>query len=378
MFGFLKNKLKEAISKFSKKAEEEVKVEETIETKQETKEEITEIRKEKKKAEEKKKDFFDIFKRKEEPQIKDKEGQKKEFKEQKEEVKGFFSKLTEKLTTKKISEEKFEELFYDLEIALLENNVALEVIDKIKEDLKMDLVNVPLKGKIEDIIKNSLKNSLEDLLKESNFDLIQEIKNKKEKPYIILFVGINGNGKTTTLSKIAKLCQDNKFSVVFGAADSFRSGAVEQLEEWGKRLNAKVVKNKYGSDPASICFDTISFAKNHNVDVVLLDTAGRQPSNKNLMEEMKKIARVSKPDLKIFIGESLTGNDSVNQSQEFNKAIGIDGVILTKSDVDEKGGAIISISYVIQKPIIYLGCGQNLNDLEKFNKAKILADLGIN
>ncbi len=371
MFNFLKNKLKEAISKFSKKAEEEAKVEETIDAKQEIREEVKTFHKEKKevnkKPEEKKeelkeeKSFFDIFKRKKE-----------------EAKKGFFTKLTEKLTTKKINEEQFEELFSDFEITLLENNVALEVIDKIKEDLKMDLVNVPLKGKIEDIIKNSLKNSLEEILKESNFDLIQEIKNKKEKPYIIVFVGINGSGKTTTISKIANLLIKNNIKCVLVAADTFRAASIQQLEEHAINLKIKLIKHDYNADPAAVCFDGIKYAKAHNLDAVLIDTAGRQHSNKNLMEEMKKIIKVAKPDLKMFIGESITGNDSIIQSQEFNKSIGIDGVILTKSDVDEKGGAIISISYVTQKPIIYLGSGQKYDDLEKFNKAKILASLGIN
>ncbi|MEK6932434.1 MAG: signal recognition particle-docking protein FtsY [Nanoarchaeota archaeon] len=397
MFGFLKNKLKEAISKFSKKVEEEAKpIEETkieevreepvkiIEEKLEVKEEISEkqpeikeevVEEEFKEEIKEKKGFFGIFKKKKE-EFKEEKPEIKQEKQEIKEEKGFFSKITQKLTTKTIDEKKFNELFEDLELVLLENNVALEVVDKIKEDLKLDLVDVPLKGNIEDLVRNFLKQSLEKILKESDFDLVNEIKNKENKPYVIVFAGINGSGKTTTTAKIARLCQDNKLSVVLGAADSFRSAAVEQLEEWGNRLKAKVIKNKYGSDPASICFDTISYAKSHGIDVVLLDTAGRQHSNKNLMEEMKKIIKVAKPDLKIFIGESIVGNDSIFQSQEFNKSIGIDGVILTKSDVDEKGGAIISISYVIQKPIIYLGSGQNLNDLEKFNKDKIIKGLG--
>ena len=381
MFGFLKNKLKEAINKFSKKAEEEAKVEEIIEAKHEIKEEAREIsethkekKKTKKKTEESKeelkeeKGFFDIFKREKE--------QKKEFEE--EPKKGFFTKLTEKLTTKKINEEQFEELFSDFEIALLENNVALEVIDKIKEDLKMDLVNVPLKGKIEEIIKNSLKNSLEEILKESNFDLINEIKHKEEKPYVIVFVGINGSGKTTTISKIANLLINNNLKCVLVAADTFRAASIQQLEEHAANLKVKLIKHDYNADPAAVCFDGIKYAKAHHLDAVLIDTAGRQHSNKNLMEEMKKIIKISKPDLKIFIGESITGNDSVIQFQEFNKSIGINGIVLTKSDVDEKGGAIISISYVTQKPILYLGAGQRYDDLEKFNKIKILTDIGIN
>ncbi|MEK6841019.1 MAG: signal recognition particle-docking protein FtsY [Nanoarchaeota archaeon] len=346
MFGFLKNKLKEAISKFSKKAEEEAKVEETTESKEKIKKEPE-------------KEFI------------------KKAKEEKQE-KGFFAKLTEKLTTKKIDDKQFEDLFYDLELALLENNVALEVIDKIKEDLKVDLVNVPLKGKIEDLIKNSLKDSLEEILKETNFDLINEIKNKKERPYSIVFVGINGSGKTTTIAKLAYLLTKNNLKCVLVAADTFRAASIQQLEEHSKNLNVKLIKHDYGADPAAVSFDGVKYARSHNLDVVLIDTAGRQHSNKNLMEEMKKIIKVVKPDLKVFVGESIAGNDVIEQIKEFNNSINIDSIILAKADVDEKGGAAISVSYVSQKPVLYLGNGQKYSDLEKFNKDKIISDIGVN
>lgn len=379
MFGFLKNKLKEAISKFSKKAEEEAKVEETITTKEP---EIKEIE-----VKQETKGFLGLFKKKKvtdeeevkettEIKIEKKAPDKEDVIEEKIE-KGFFSKITEKLTTRKISEDKFEELFNDLEIALLENNVALEVIDKIKEDLKVDLVDVPLKGKIENLIKNSLKNSLEDVLKESNFDLIQEIKNKSDKPYIIVFVGINGSGKTTTIAKLANLFIKNNLKPVLVAADTFRAASIQQLEEHADNLKIKLIKHDYGSDPAAVAFDGVKYSKSHDMDVVLIDTAGRQHSNKNLMEEMKKIIKVVKPDLKIFIGESITGNDCVEQVKEFNQAINIDSVILSKADVDEKGGAAISISYVSGKPILYFGIGQKYDDLEKFSKERIISNIGV-
>ena len=403
MFGFLKNKLKEAISKFSKKAEEEAKVEETIEKKPEIKEEVQkepveiEVREEKfeeklehKEEPKEKKGFLGIFKKKEkvEKEILEevKESKKEtEFLEEKfeepkieikEEKKGFFAKVTEKLTTKTINEEKFEKLFEDLELILLENNVAVEVIDKIKEDLKMDLVNVPLKGKIEDLIKNSLKQSLEEILQESNFDLIKEIKEKSEKPYVIVLVGINGSGKTTTIAKLANNLKEHKLNSVLVAADTFRAASIQQLEEHADKLKIKLIKHDYNADPAAVAFDGVKYAKAHNLDVVLIDTAGRQHSNKNLIEEMKKIIKVVKPDLKIFIGESITGNDCIEQVKQFNEAISIDSIILSKVDVDEKGGAAISVSYVSGKPIIYIGTGQRYNDLEKFSKEKILKNLG--
>ena len=399
MFGFLKNKLKEAISKFSKKAEEEARIEESIgkdikipkvkeeitEKPEEIKEEQIEIREEKAEEPKKEKRFLGIFKKKEKIEEKILETKeelevenflkKEEQIEVREEKKSFFLKITEKLTTKTINEEKFNRLFEDLEIVLLENNVALEVIDKIKEDLKMDLVNVPLKGNIENLIRESLKKSLEEILQETNFDLINEIKNKQNKPYVIVFVGINGSGKTTTISKIANLLNKNGLKCVLVAGDTWRSAAIQQLEEHADKLNVKLIKHDYHADPAAVSYDGISYAKSHNLDAVLIDTAGRQHSNKNLMEEMKKIIKVTNPDLKIFIGESITGNDMIEQIKEFNNAISIDSIILSKVDVDEKGGAAISVSYVSGKPILYLGIGQKYSDLEKFSKNRILRSL---
>lgn len=403
MFKFLKDKFKDVVDKFSKKVEEEGKevkpeVEDEkipVEQKKKTKpvkkkklskpvikEEKILIEKEKPievKEEPKKKSFFENLKDKivEKPKVSEElvvEAKEKITEEEKK--KSFFESIKEKVTTKKIDEKQFDEFFWDIELGLMENNVATEVIDKIKDDLKKNLVDQPLKrGDIEETIKDSLKKSLDDVLSFETIDLIKKIK-ESEKPFVIIFFGINGAGKTTTIAKVANLCQNSKLRVVLGAADSFRSAAIEQLEMWGKKLNVKVVKHKYGADPAAICFDTISYAKSHDIDVVLLDTAGRQHSNKNLMDEMKKIVRVAKPNFKVLIAESIVGNDSINQSQEFNKIVGIDGIILTKSDVDEKGGAILSISYVTQKPVLYLGCGQNLADLKKYKKEDIMKNLG--
>ncbi|MBI4447792.1 signal recognition particle-docking protein FtsY [Candidatus Woesearchaeota archaeon] len=286
--------------------------------------------------------------------------------------------MKEKVTTKTITEKQFEELFWDLEVTLLENNVALGVIDKIKVDLKKQLVNVPIrKNKIEEAIIESLRNSIEGLFDVPQIDLIQEIKNKKEKPYIILFLGINGGGKTTSLAKVANYLIKNHLSCVLVAADTWRAASIEQLEEHAKNLGVKIVKHNYASDPAAVCFDGIKHAQAKGIDVVLIDTAGRIHSNANLMSEMEKIVRVSKPDLKIFIGESISGNDCTEQMVKFNESVNVDGAILTKADVDEKGGAAISISYVSKKPILFLGVGQKYDDLEKFDKQKIISSLGL-
>lgn len=292
------------------------------------------------------------------------------------EKKGFYEKIKEKVVSTKLSERDFDKLFEELEIVLLESNFAVDVIDELKQDLKEKLVDKPLKRKeINNIIRNTLKSSLEDLFKIGEFDLIKKIKAGK-KPYVICFVGVNGQGKTTSLAKIANLLQKNKLSCVFAAADTFRAASIEQLEEHGKKLKIKVVKQKYGSDPAAVAFDAIAHAKAKGIDVVLIDTAGRMHTEKNLMNEMQKIMNVAKPDLKIFIGESIAGNDCIEQAVRFNETINFDGIILTKADVDKKGGAAISITYMTGKPILYLGIGQKYSDLEEFDYKKLIEDLG--
>lgn len=356
MFGFLKEKLKGAISVFSKKAETpeelplEKEVEETIK--------LEEPKKETKKEKE------------------TKTVSKEEKTKEPEEKKGFFQRTAEKFTKTTISEKKFEELFEDIEIVLLENNLAVEVIDKIKLDLKEKIVDKLIsKKEIETIVKVTLNNTLKDILTVGKVDFIKQVGSKK--PYVICFFGINGSGKTTTIAKIVKLLQKNKLKSVIAASDTFRAASIEQLEEHANKLNTDLVKHQYKSDPAAVAFDAIKHAKSKNIDVVLVDTAGRMHSNVDLMREMEKINRVAKPDMKIFIGESITGNDCIEQAKSFNDAIGIDGIILTKADVDEKGGAAISIGYVTKKPILFLGIGQTYDSLEEFNSEKIIKSIGL-
>ncbi len=299
---------------------------------------------------------------------------KAEKKTEKKEKKGIIQKLKD-LTKVKLSEEDFNKLFEDLELALMENNIALQVIDVIKENLKKDIVGKPFKRKeIEQKIKDALRNSLDTLLLEP-FDLVEKVKLKK--PFVIAFFGINGSGKTTSIAKIAYLLQRNKLSSVMAASDTFRAASIEQLMKHGANLRVKVIRHRYGADPAAVAYDAIAYAKSRATDVVLIDTAGRMHTQANLMREMEKICRVAKPDLKIFVGESIVGNDAVEQAKAFNDAIGIDAIILAKADVDEKGGAAISVSHVTGKPILYLGTGQRYGDLEKFNKYKLVKSLGL-
>ena len=457
MFKFLKDKLKSAISRFTKKVDEEsveVQEEVTEEVKEEPKEILEEKKEEPKKEEEKpievkpaepkkvekpvekkvepakeevkkpaepevkeppkeepvkqepkieeqpkkeeKKSIFSRVKehfKKEEPKISEvkvveeettqlhkpveiKLGEE-ETKEEKKEDKSIFKKFSEIITTRVISESKFDDIFWELEVALMENNVAYQVIKKIKGDLKKNLVDSRVKsGKTEAIIQSTLKESIRGLFDIESIDVISKIKEKSD-PYVICFFGVNGSGKTTTIAKFARLLKDHGLSVVLAASDTFRAAAINQLEVHAKNVDVKVIKQDYNSDPAAVAYDAIEHAKSKKKDVVLIDTAGRSHSNTNLMDELKKVVRVAKPDLRIFVGDSLTGNDAVEQANTFEKAVGIDAIILTKVDVDEKGGAAISISYVTKKPILYVGIGQEYEDLQEFDSSIVVKTLGL-
>ena len=295
------------------------------------------------------------------------------------ESKGFFGRFRDSVydavTKKSISEKKFDELFWDIEMVLLENNVAVEVIEKIKLDLKKELVEKKIRrGNTVELITDTLKDSINDLFVE-RLDLIEKINQKK--PYVMTFVGVNGSGKTTSIAKLAYKLKQMGYNPVIAAADTFRAAAIQQLEEHANNIGVKMIKHDYGADPAAVCFDAIKYANSKKMDIVLIDTAGRLHSNANLVDEMKKIVRVAQPDLKVFVGESTTGNDCIEQAQRFNDAIGIDGIILAKTDVDSKGGAAISVSYVTGKPIIYIGTGQDYNDLTEFDPKLIAENLGL-
>jgi fused signal recognition particle receptor len=289
---------------------------------------------------------------------------------------GFLEKIRGKLGTTKLDQDTFDEFFEELESMLLENNVALDVVDKIKQDMEADLVDLEIKrGDIEDQIKKSLKESLNNLLIEP-FDILRKIR-FKEDPYVILFFGINGAGKTTTIAKFANYLKKHKITTVIAAADTFRAASIEQLETHGKNLGIKIISQDYGADPAAVGFDAIANAKSLGTQCVLIDTAGRMHTKSDLMREMEKIIRVCKPDLKIFVAESITGNDAVEQAKAFDKSFEIDGSILTKADVDERGGTMISIGHTTKKPILFLGTGQEYKDLEPFSKKEIISNLGL-
>jgi len=287
-----------------------------------------------------------------------------------------FSNAAKSLGEKELKEKDIEEILFELEISLLESDVASEVIDEIKSNLKEKLIGSKIdKHQIEKFVKDSLISNISALFDAAGeIDLFEKIneKKKQEQPFLILFVGINGTGKTTSLAKIAYLLQQAKYSVVVAAADTFRAGAIEQLREHTNRLNLKLVAQNYNSDPAAVARDAVLYAKSHKTDCVLIDTAGRMQTSKNLMEEIEKINKVVNPDMTIFVGDSLAGNDTVNQAREFFNRVKFNASILTKSDADAKGGAALSIVKVTSTPILYVGTGQEYSDLKPFDKKTFL------
>jgi len=273
----------------------------------------------------------------------------------------------EKKPTGGISEEKLDELLWDLEVGLLESDVAFSVIESIKKDIKEELKQISLKrGQISEVVESVLKNAINHVLKTNEIDFIDFIE-KNKKPIVIMFIGVNGSGKTLSIAKIATMLKKLGKSCVLAAGDTFRAGAIEQLSIHAEKVGVKIIKHGPGADPAAVAFDAIDHAKAKHKDVVLLDTAGRTQTNINLMDEMAKIKRVAKPDMIIFVGDALSGNDAVEQAKRFNEIVGIDGVILTKVDTDAKGGSALSVAYTIGKPLLFIGVGQEYEDQIPFD-----------
>lgn len=287
-----------------------------------------------------------------------------------------FSNAAKSLGEKELNEKDIEEILFELELSLLKSDVASEVIDSIKTDLKNHLIGSKVsKNEIEKFVKDSLISSISSLFDAAGtVDLFEKINEKKKtgNPFLILFVGINGTGKTTSLAKVAHMLQQAKYSIVVAAADTFRAGAIEQLREHTNRLNLKLVAQNYNSDPAAVARDAVLYAKSHKMDCVLIDTAGRMQTSKNLMEQIAKITKVVNPDFKIFVGDSLAGNDTVNQAREFFEHVKFNGSILTKSDADARGGAALSIVKITSTPVLYVGVGQEYADLKPFDKETFL------
>ena len=280
--------------------------------------------------------------------------------------------IVNRINSAGLTEKDLDPILWDLQLQLIGNDVSVEVAEKVCSELKERLLgeDVPRFGDKSKLIHDSLKASLESVMNGSGrvdlLKLVAEAKARGE-PFVVMFVGINGTGKTTTIAKMSRLLMDKGFTVVLASADTYRAGAIEQLEEHGRRLGVRVIKHRYGSDAAAVGFDAVEHAKARGVDVVLIDTAGRMQTNRNLMDELQKMKRVVQPDLTIMILDSLIGNDATEQAMTFNEQVGFDAAVLTKVDADAKGGSSLSVSYLTGKPVIYVGVGQEYKDLQPFD-----------
>jgi fused signal recognition particle receptor len=282
-----------------------------------------------------------------------------------------FGGLIEKIVVTELKAEQLRPILQEFRLSLIENDVAVSVADHICAELEKRLTGAQLK-RLEDkkvLVKNSLRQILlETMTTNEKVDFLDLLEKKRalNEPFVVAFVGINGTGKTTSIAKIAKMLTNRGYSLVLACSDTYRAGSIEQLEEHAKRLKVRIIKHTYGADPAAVAYDAISHAKAHGTNAVLIDTAGRIQTDKNLMNELAKVKRVIHPDLTILTVDSLTGNDAVMQAEEFHKSVGIDGTILTKVDADVKGGSALSVTYVTKKPIIFIGTGQKYEDLQEF------------
>jgi fused signal recognition particle receptor len=280
--------------------------------------------------------------------------------------------IVNKISNAGFTDKDLEPLLWDLQLQLIGNDVSVAVAEKVCSEMKERLVgtDAPRFGGKADVVKTALTEALASVMNgRDKPDLIKMVEEsrKKGEPFSIMFVGINGTGKTTTIAKITHMFKKAGYSVVLASGDTYRAGAIEQLEEHGRRLETRVIRHKYGSDAAAVGFDAIEHARAQSIDVVLIDTAGRMQTNRNLMDELEKVKRVVDPKFTIMILDSLIGNDATEQAMTFNKQIGFDAAILTKVDADARGGSSLSVSYLTEKPVLFIGVGQEYDDLQPFD-----------
>ncbi len=292
-----------------------------------------------------------------------------------EKLKNAFGGIKDKITLKMLGEKNIRKPLQNLHNILIQNDVSVLASEKICELVEKELSGekVGRLSNIQKLLLDALRKAIIKILTaESQIDILDIIKRKKaeDEPAIFVFVGVNGIGKTTTIAKMGHYLRKQGFSCVLAAADTFRAGAIQQLEKHANKLNIKIIKGDYGADGASIAFDAINHAQARHTNVVLIDTAGRQETNKNLIDEVKKIVRVAEPDLTIFLGSLLVGNAAWQQAETFSQKVGIDANILTMADADIRGGAALSVTYLTKKPIIFLGSGQSYDDLIPFDAEK--------
>ena len=292
--------------------------------------------------------------------------------------KGRFARFRERVSTRELTAKDIDDFFEESEVTLLQSDVAVEVMDSLKEKLKEKLVQSKVsRGRDTEAVHNAFRESLLEIVDQGDVELLERAKRSKKegKPLTMVFLGFNGAGKTTSIAKTASFLKKNNLTPVLAAADTFRAASIEQLEVHGEKLGVKIIKHNYGSDAAAVIFDACKYAEKNSIDVVLADTAGRTHTDKNLMDELKKVIRVNSPDLRVLVVDSLTGNDAVEQARKFNDAVGVDCVVMTKTDVNPRGGSILSVVHTIGKPILFLGTGQEYDKIEMFDPGKFVDQL---
>jgi len=291
-----------------------------------------------------------------------------------------FSSFYDRVTKTELQGKDLDKVLDDFQLSLVENDVAVSVADYVATELKEKLKEVQFarfsdpRGRVKAILSDVLLSVLDRAGRLDIFELVEK-KKKAGEPAIIVFVGINGTGKTTSIAKLAHILQRKGITCILAASDTYRSGSIEQLEEHARRIGVRLIKHQYGADPAAVAFDAVNYARAHGINAVLIDTAGRMQTNQNLLEEMRKIVRVTKPDLTILVVDALTGNDAVEQGKVFSQAVKIDGIVLAKLDADVKGGNAISLSYIMGRPVTLVGTGQGYDDLEPFQPQTIVRNL---
>lgn len=289
----------------------------------------------------------------------------------KDSVKEFSDNVKSAVAEKELDEDTLDPLLEELRLKLLQNNVSLEAAEMIEESIREELLGEEIRrGKAEEKVDEAVKEVLLQLLDDS-FDFMAELKDA-ERPPVVFLMGFNGSGKTTTSAKLTRLLQDSGEEVVLGAGDTFRAASIEQLQEHGKALDTKVISHEYESDPAAVAYDAVEHAEKKD-KIAMIDTAGRSHADQNLMNELKKMVRVNEPDISFLVVDALAGNDVLEQAEAYEEMF--DAVIVTKMDVDENGGAIISISQRSGKPVAFLGTGQGYEDIEKFDKDDFVEEI---
>jgi fused signal recognition particle receptor len=295
-------------------------------------------------------------------------------------LKAQFSNFYDKIAKTELKGKDLEAVLDEFQLSLIENDVAVSAADYISSELRENLKDAQFarftdpRARVKVILQGILLSVLQ---KGGQLDIFSIIDKKRAagEPAVIVFIGINGTGKTTSIAKLAYILQKKGRSVILAASDTYRSGSIEQLEEHARRIGVRIIRHQYGADPAAVAFDAVNYAKAHSINAVLVDTAGRMQTNRNLLEEMRKIVRVTNPDLTILVVDALTGNDAVEQGKVFSDAVKIDGIILAKLDADIKGGSAISLSYIMGKPVTLVGTGQKYDDLEPFQPEAIVKNV---